>query len=182
MVHPEKVFGKGKGSLFIYTLYDWAVLIFLKLNVFFPHLFFSLFLWVWKIPARSRAVGRFVLLLIVNKDYVYFGLWALMDSSELGTFNWGHYFRNRVQMKYLVYSGLICFFNKIKIKQAAFWWHFSFISNYTKVMFIIFLQMTRSWNTIIVLVIFFSSSLVSNNAAPASKPTGKLFEIKNIKP
>lgn len=31
--------------------------------------------------------------------------------------------------------------------------------------------MTRSWNTIIVLVIFFSSSLVSNNAAPASKPT-----------
>lgn len=73
---------------------------------------------------------------------------------------------------------LICFFNKIKIKQAAFWWHFSLISNYTKVMFIIFLQMTRSWNTIIVLVIFFSSSLVSNNAAPASKPTGKLLKLK----
>lgn len=31
--------------------------------------------------------------------------------------------------------------------------------------------MTRSWNTIIVLVIFFSSSLVSNNAAPATKQT-----------
>lgn len=31
--------------------------------------------------------------------------------------------------------------------------------------------MTRSWNTVIVLVIYFTSSLVSNNAAPATKQT-----------
>lgn len=42
--------------------------------------------------------------------------------------------------------------------------------------------MTRSWNTIIVLVIFFSSSLVSNNAAPASKPTEAITSTGNGDP
>lgn len=38
--------------------------------------------------------------------------------------------------------------------------------------------MTRSWNTVIVLVIFFASSLVSNNAAPATKMTESITSVE----